>query len=715
MNFAVAGKSKSGGQKGTRSMSKHVKRNLAALLCAVTLAQILCGCGSAPAVKESLPPETELTEQTIPQTTVPETVPPDGNPEDVTCKGSYTADNADASAVVATLGDAVLTNGQLQAYYWMEVAAYRQAGHETAPDFSRPLDTQRCEMDDSVASWQQYFLKRALNTWHASQALALQSVAEGIPTEEAYQPNMRNHEIYMSGKPATAYLYGYNNNYRVNTLHQQYLDGIPSMLDTLAQKNGLSGAAALAEDFAGVSAEDLAACVELYNRGYMYYTSLSYYLDPSEEEVTAFFTDRESDYAARGITRDSGKTVDIRHILLIPQSTETETVTVAEDGTVSCSEERWNECLASAQALVEQYEANLKEDSRRANNKSTEDAIFAELANKNSMDSGTALDGGLYQHLHKGQLTQVLDDWCFDAGRQAGDVEILRTAAGYHVVFFKGSTDIWYNTAREDCIAVMGAEKINQARQSYPCQISYSAIALGTAAQSVPLTASDLLYPDVGHQRYPEAQLYLQQDYPTTMYGAYKITSHGCGITTMAMLATYMSDTELTPPTMCARYGGYCYEHGTDGSLFSVAPAQMGFYLKQRTFNWQEARDAMREGYVVVCVQTKGFWTRGGHYLLLEKMFEDDMIQVRDSNIYNYGKLEGHKEDVFKFSTVVPSGTSYWIYENKVVTIPACQRCGGNAEGAPSCLLNEGYLCEKCAPALLRRNTYLTYAGGVTA
>ena len=181
------------------------------------------------------------------------------------------------------------------------------------------------------------------------------------------------------------------------------------------------------------------------------------------------------------------------------------------------------------------------------------------------------------------------------------------------------------------------------------------------------------------------------------------------GVQTCAL--PILADTELTPPEMCRRYGGYCYDHGTDGSLFVVAPAQMGFYLKKKTFEWREARDAMREGYVVVCVQTKGYWTRGGHYLLLEKMFDDDVIQVRDSNIYNYGKLEGHKTDRFDFSTVVPSGTAYWIFEKKIVTIPACARCGGTAEGAPEALLTEDYLCEKCAAALLRRGTYLEYSG----
>ena len=88
----------------------------------------------------------------------------------------------------------------------MEVASYRQAAHETAPDFDKPLDTQPCEIDTSVASWQQYFLKRALNSWHSALALSLQSVDEGIPTEEAYQPNMKNHEVYMSGHGLSLWL-----------------------------------------------------------------------------------------------------------------------------------------------------------------------------------------------------------------------------------------------------------------------------------------------------------------------------------------------------------------------------------------------------------------------------------------------------------------------------------------------------------------------------
>ena len=63
----------------------------------------------------------EATQETEPVKTVVEgEIPPDGNPNDVTCKGSYSVSNEELEAsidtVVATLGDAELTLRQLQIY-----------------------------------------------------------------------------------------------------------------------------------------------------------------------------------------------------------------------------------------------------------------------------------------------------------------------------------------------------------------------------------------------------------------------------------------------------------------------------------------------------------------------------------------------------------------------------------------------------------------------
>lgn len=704
------------------------KRRLCAFLALVLGLSAVTGCGgtsTGETTGEGTTIQTECTDAAA-------GIPADGNPDDVTCKGSYTEQTIKGKTIAATVGQANLTLEQLQVYYWLEVASYRASGGEAGPDFDLPLDSQPCELDDSVNSWQQYFLRRALNTWHSTQALILQSEEVGLPTEEAYQPNLENHAKYLVDIPATRFLYGYQNNYHINTLHQEYLDALPQRLDELAQEKGFSDAEELAQAVAGASEKALLSYAADYNTGYAYYTGLSYYVQTGQEAVEAWFAEHEQEYADRGITQNGEKYVDVRQMLVIPQvpqpekdpwnpdkETENpysqETVTVAADGTVSCSEVMWALGEEQARELLAEYEAYFRKNQASAS-KSTADAVFADFAHSHSDDTDTAPNGGLYYHLRQGQLTQELDSWCFDEARQEGDMTILRTDCGYHILFFKGSVESWYAAAEADLTAHLLEEAVRQARESYPMTVAYDSIALEQVESTAVLTADDLLYADVAHERYPEIPLYLQQDYPNTKYGNYRLSGHGCGITTMAMLATYMADTELTPPMLCDRYGNYCYLSGTDGSLFNVTPSEMGFYLKEKTFDHRVAKAAMEQGHVVVCLQTKGYWTRGGHYLALEKLVdglegeEAQRVQVRDSNIFNYGKLKDHKIDAFKWGTIPMDGQAYWVFEYKNVEISICSRCG-DPSGTTQTLLAGEYLCEKCQPAILRRDTYLHICG----
>ena len=210
-----------------------MKKILAALLLAMAL--VLCGCGK----EASGAAENQVTPVPTTEETVPVTIPEDGDPNDATCKGSYTA-QGDPNAVVAVSGSRELTNGQLQVYYWAEVARYQQEAHGIAPEFDRPLDVQPCEIDESVNSWQQYFLKQALESWHSTQALVQHSIEVPLQTEEAYQPNRDNTEKYVTGMPAGEVLYGYYSHYRPNSMHQAYLDAMPQTLTELAVEKGYS-------------------------------------------------------------------------------------------------------------------------------------------------------------------------------------------------------------------------------------------------------------------------------------------------------------------------------------------------------------------------------------------------------------------------------------------------------------------------------------------
>ena len=683
---------------------KLFQRSLAAIL-ALILFVGLTGCDKQlPVQTTGTEPQAEAVPETTAETAPPPTAPADGNPEDVSCKGSYSDETADPDAVVASMAlpteppaetepaatqaeteategteetvppteppvtEITLTNAQLQVWYWMEVAAFRASGQE-GPDFEQGLDTQLCDLDETAVTWQQYFLQRALNTWHTSRALVELSKVNGLPTEEAYQPNPKHHATYLTDIPATKYLYGYNESFAPNEMHQAYLDDLPAMLEELAAQKGFASTEELAKAAACADGETLREYAEVYNLAYMYAATLHYYIEPTAEEITAYLEENAADF--EGIT---GKTVDIRHILLDNQE--------------------------EAQALLDEFRGW----------KDTSEPRFAELAHERSLDEGSALNGGAYRDLEQGQLAQALDEWCFDEARKSGDTELIRTDCGWHILYFCGSTEKRFAAAEAALMAAGDEANIAAAREAYPMTVDYSAIVLENADSSL-LSADDILYADIAHERYPTVPLYLQQEYPTTRYGAYPITTHGCGITTMAMLASYMTDSELTPPEMCARFGRYCYSTGTDSKLFEAEPAGMGFYFLRKTYEWREAKAAMEEGYLVVCVQHKGYWTRGGHFLVLQEMKDNGMLIVRDSNIYNYGKLHGHKVDEFSWDTVIPAGMGYWIYDYKITRIPACHRCGEDTENVAFAIFTGDYTCEKCVAALERRNNFLAMSG----
>ena len=699
-----------------RSLSR-LRRILCGTLAFVMCAALLPGCRNtqeetpvsqvtSPVLAATEEPKQAPTEEpaTEPPATDPgPTAPPDGNPEDVTCKGSYSADVAELAGasqnLVATSGDAALSNGLLQIYYHMAINAYRSTEQEVAPDYSLGLDVQMCPLADNAITWQQYFLQQALTTWQRHAAMVQRSKTEILPLEEAYGRNEKKHEENLKTRIYNLdLLYGYNTEYRIADAHQAYLDNLPQLLQELAEAKGYKTPAALANDLAGIGTNDvfLLEYARLLNEGYMFATSLSYYIEPTADEVEAYFTGKESDYAQQGITRDSHY-VNFRHILVLPENAATD-----ENGVVTAGEDDWSKAKSSAESLLKSWKKNPTE------------ANFAEIAFANTADTGSKGNGGLYSSITKGQLTEALDTWCFDETRVAGDTAIIRTECGYHVVYFCTPTAVWYVQAEKDLIADQLTQELAVATQSYPMDVDYSAIRLSDVSSAdLTLSASELLYPDIAHERFPVAPLYFQQDYPDTMYGNYSLVTYGCGVTTMSMLVSYMTDEEWTPPELCALYGKYCSDKGTAHAMFFEVPTDRGFYCVGRVFNWSEAQEALEQGYMVVTLQRDGYWTRGGHYLLLHNLLETEdgtKIQVRDSNLYNYKRLEGHTTGYFDLETIPPNSRCYWIYQKKVTNLDACIRCAAPTEESHAALamFAEGYLCPKCDVALNRRDTYLT-------
>lgn len=625
------------------------------MLAAVLAVLLLCGCAPAGSNADN------LAESTLPSAGA--TVPADGNPEDVTCKGTYTREG-DPAAVIAQIGDTKLTNEALAVWYWVAAAQYQASGKTPAPDFDAPLDSQSCEADNSVGSWQQYFLRQALNAWHTAAALNQQSLEVPLNLEPEYQPDPEKYATYMDGMPATKFLYGYNRFYSPNTMHQAYLDSLPDTLKALAGEKGFGDTAAMAQDDFGTTQAALTDMAQLLNRSYMYFTTLTY--DLSQPEV-AYTESTDGDYL-----------VNIKHILL------------KTDGKTA------EETLAAFRKEAKTRLQPLTQTEQKS------EAAFKDLAHLYSQDEASALDGGSYNRVKKGELPAELDAWCFDPARQSGDITAITDDDGVHILYFSGRLEEAQVAAADESLAAQEADLLEQARTAYPVEFAYDQIALPEGKTAI--STSDLLYPDIAHERFPEIPLYLQQDYPGVMFGGFLLRTNGCGITTMAMVASYLSDELLTPPEMCRRYGGYSHRNGTDGMIFVKEPPVMDFYLVEKTYEPEKAWEGLENHHLVVSIQHKGYWTRGGHYIALQEITEDGNVRVRDSNIYNYVRVPAHVNDEHTWASITSAGSGYWIFDYKITRIPGCARCGDQSE---SSLVGENFYCRKCAPAVMRRDTYV--------
>lgn len=93
----------------------------------------------------------------------------------------------------------------------------------------------------------------------------------------------------------------------------------------------------------------------------------------------------------------------------------------------------------------------------------TEDS-FAELANANSEDSGSNTNGGLYEHVGKNTMVDVVNDFIYDPATQPGDTTIVLNEGsytGYHLIYFVGTDEMSYH----DCLADYGTGSVEGLRQ----------------------------------------------------------------------------------------------------------------------------------------------------------------------------------------------------------------------------------------------------------
>lgn len=86
------------------------------------------------------------------------------------------------------------------------------------------------------------------------------------------------------------------------------------------------------------------------------------------------------------------------------------------------------------------------------------EAAFGKLAMLHSADSNAA-DGGIYEGVTLGKMVPEFEGWALDEARKAGDVGIVETTYGYHIMYFiQTEVTTWSDTIRND----LATEKYNE-------------------------------------------------------------------------------------------------------------------------------------------------------------------------------------------------------------------------------------------------------------
>ncbi len=132
-------------------------------------------------------------------------------------------------------------------------------------------------------------------------------------------------------------------------------------------------------------------------------------------------------YLASDVYRDESATRNMRHILFSPEDYETD-----------------DALTAAAEAAYAEWEASgFAED------------VFDRLCEELADDTADMNEGGYYENVIQGSMTEPLDTWLFDQGRVIGDHALIETEYGFHLVVYAGENGLtaWQADVRQAMIS----------------------------------------------------------------------------------------------------------------------------------------------------------------------------------------------------------------------------------------------------------------------
>lgn len=165
---------------------------------------------------------------------------------------------------------------------------------------------------------------------------------------------------------------------------------------------------------------------------------------------------------------------------------------------------------------------------------------------------------------------------------------------------------------------------------------------------------------------YDGVPLYFQTDYPDVYYGEGTVATSGCSMTSLAMVASFMTGHEYLPGEL-ARYFAYCGENNMERLEYGSNILELPF---EKNTNWHTTLQALEEGKIaIVLVDNGSQFTNSQHFIVLTGLTEDGKILVNDPYAPNYElwALKQGFEEGFPEEMLVCGFQGAWVYDRNAM------------------------------------------------
>lgn len=179
----------------------------------------------------------------------------------------------------------------------------------------------------------------------------------------------------------------------------------------------------------------------------------------------------------------------------------------------------------------------------------------------------------------------------------------------------------------------------------------------------IPKVYNDTRLSMKNHKEYIAGYIYFNQGDSAWNQNGYCIAKAGCGPTSMAVVITSLTGKWVTPLDT-AIWG---YQHGfysREGSAHEMIPAMAtayGLRCQGAGTDYQSIKKALKAGKPVVCLMGPGYFTRGGHFMVLVAIDNNDCVTVADVGNRTRSAYKYRLADVIAQSKGASAGGPFWV------------------------------------------------------